>query len=196
MLRRLFGVTKRAEPLVVGIGGVSRSGKTTLANALLGLLPRETTHIIHLDRYFSLDAIMQRQAETHTPFQNWEEPHALDLAAFSADLTKLVATAAAQTRSSSPRPIVIAEGFLLFAEPLVRRFDRSVFLWCDEATAKRRRFETKRVPEGYFEAMIWPYHLQHNKHLPGWKETGEPLGDILVLDGTREATEQMARKTL
>jgi len=133
-----------------------------------------------------------------------EEPAAIDWAAFKCEVAQTMdqATTAAMATKSQQRPLVIVEGFLLYAEPLFRTFDRAVFLLADRQTCRKRRLETKPVPPRYFDELLWPCFVQYNRHLLAWKEAGpanNPLGDILVLntcDGVSQQQQQQLAETV
>jgi uridine kinase len=105
--------------IVIGIAGASRSGKTTLAKAIVQRLQMvdgiEGVAVVGLDSYFIKPADMAKvRVEVNNEFwyveDDWEQPSSLNFDRFIEDIE--------QSKRSSP--IVIAEGFLLLAEPRVR----------------------------------------------------------------------------
>ena len=172
-------------PLFVSIAGPSRSGKTTLATGLCekwGI----SGQWVSQDTFFEDDKAMMEAYMTGAPWGNWEVPEVIDWdkfrAAIDAGLCKVPALGS--------RPVVIAEGFLIYTPPLVHRFDKAIFVWCDKATCEERRHGTTNVPATYFDDYIWPYFVRYNHYLAQWKRAGAKStelaqlgGDLLVLDG-------------
>ena len=81
------------------------------------------------------------------------------------DLQKLLATAAAEASASGQARLIIAEGFLLFADPdLETWFDLRIFVKIDRETCYARRLATKKAGlvgdkfERDFDRNIWPSH--------------------------------------
>ena len=58
--------------------------------------------------------------------------------------------------------------------------------------------ETKRVPEDYYENLVWPNYLRNNYHLAKMKQNKDKMlgKDILVLDSTKESPEIMCQKAI
>ena len=96
------------------------------------------------------------------------------------------------------KKFILVEGFLLFKQPLFYKFDKSIFIWISKEEAKKRRMETKPVPEEYYEDLVWPNFLRNNHHLAKMKLNRDKMlgGDILVLDSTKETEEEMSKKAI
>ncbi|TPX57795.1 hypothetical protein PhCBS80983_g03573 [Powellomyces hirtus] len=149
-------------PILVGIGGVSCSGKSTLTDRLAKVLP---VHVIYQDKFF--------KKSDHIPVidgvQDWDSPDSMDMEAFAARLREVHkrGSAKASTRNepgyndpspptdispkvisklqsqwaASPRlPIYLIDGFLLYAsEAIFQQLDIKVFVTAQYGTLEARR---------------------------------------------------------
>uniref|UniRef100_A0A8C4QT25 Nicotinamide riboside kinase 2 n=1 Tax=Eptatretus burgeri TaxID=7764 RepID=A0A8C4QT25_EPTBU len=116
--------------LVVGIGGVTNGGKTTLAQRLLSAFPR--CRIIHQDTFFK----PQEQVTIgEDGFCQYDVLNALDMDAMVNEIQRWMNT------EDMERPrLLIVEGFLLYTYlPLVTVFDRRYFIQVPYEESKRRR---------------------------------------------------------
>ena len=89
---------KAKRPTVIGISGCSRSGKSTLANALAEAFG-EHTAVICQDRFASARLMAQQES-------GWESSHSIEHARFHA--------AVVEAMRSSRHKFVVVEGFRAF----------------------------------------------------------------------------------
>lgn len=184
-------------PFVVGIGGGTASGKTTLA---WRVAERVGAALIAHDRYYH-DA-----PEPHRV--NFDHPEALDTTRLVADLDRLRAgepielpvyefathRRAARTDRLEPQPIVVVEGILVLADDRLRaRFDltAAVIAPADVRLIRRARrdvAERGRTVEGVFEQYLGQVRPMHEH----WVEPWLGRADVL-LDGTGDLEEQVER---
>jgi nicotinamide/nicotinate riboside kinase len=138
--------------MIIGIGGVSRSGKTTLAlrkkAELEALHPGTKAHVIHQDDYVQpVERIPMIRDRT-----DWECPESMDFERLYAAITD----------ARSRYDWVIAEGILIFYDPKVNAlFDERITLHIDRDTFMARRAQETRwgpEPEWYLE-HVWNSHL-------------------------------------
>lgn len=155
--------------LLVGISGVSSSGKTTLARLIRDIFP--STQILHEDDFYKTDVDIPVNSEG---IADWDCLESLNLPAlesalahiknegrlptdlFSKEdknsvgpmnvddevLVELRERAHAANQGRQTLPIIIIDGFLLFSEDMkaIRElFDVKLFLRTDYKTAKHRR---------------------------------------------------------
>ena len=170
----------------IGVCGATRSGKTTLCKSIIKYLKSDEKHIIHLDNFFSLELLYEHN-------NNWEIPEVISWDDLIEDIEN-----PKYTIDFMKRKYILVEGFLLFKQPLCYKFDKSIFIWISKEEAKKRRMETKPVPEEYYEDLVWPNFLRNNHHLAKMKLNREKMlgGDILVLDSTKETEEEMSKKAI
>ncbi len=132
--------------MIIGIGGTSRSGKTSLANALGELLDKSV--VIHQDEF---NAPGLPTIRDHI---DWEIPEAVDYAGIIDAIKKY----------SDQFENIIVEGILIFAnEALNSMFNRRILLILDEQTFLKRKNNDLRwgqEPEWYVQ-HIWDSHLKY-----------------------------------
>jgi uridine kinase len=169
-----------AKPLFIAIAGGTGSGKTTLAQRIAEALPGGVVIIEH-DWYY--------RDRSHVPPNerlglNYDEPAALENELLARDLAALRAGEAVEcplydfathTRSSrtariEPARIVVVEGILLFAVPVLRAaFDLRIFVDTDDDIRLMRRIRRDIVERGrdieaieaQYHATVRPMHLLH-----------------------------------
>ena len=168
----------------VGICGATRSGKSTLSRKLAKLLSVDEKKLIHLDRYFSKELVAKYK-------RNWEIPEVLKWDALTNDINDKQRIINYQNNS-----FIIAEGLLLFKEPLFHNFDKSIFIWISKEECKKRRMATKPKTEEYFQNILWANYIKNNYQLAKYKKDKDLKfgGDILVLDSTKETPDEIAEK--
>ena len=174
------------KPCYIGVCGATRSGKTTLCKNIIKYLNSDEKHIIHLDDFFSLELLYEHK-------NNWEIPEVIEWDYLIEDIENIK-----YTINYNKQKFVLVEGFLLFKQPLCYKFNKSIFIWISKEEAKKRRMETKPVPDDYYENLVWPNYLKNNYHLAQMKINKEKMlgKDILVLDSTKETMEEMTQKAI
>ena len=174
------------KPCYIGVCGATRTGKTTLCKNIIKYLNSDEKHIIHLDDFFSLELLYEHK-------NNWEIPEVIEWGYLLEDIENIK-----YTINYNKQKFVLVEGFLLFKQPLCYKFNKSIFIWISKEEAKKRRMETKPVPDDYYENLVWPNYLKNNYHLAKMKINREKMlgKDILVLDSTKETMEEMSQKAI
>ncbi|NP_001362398.1 nicotinamide riboside kinase 2 isoform X2 [Pongo pygmaeus] len=140
--------------LIVGIGGMTNGGKTTLTNSLLRALPN--CCVIHQDDFFKPQ---DQIAVGEDGFKQWDVLESLDMEAMldtvQAWLSSPQKFARAHGVSVQPEAsdthILLLEGFLLYSyKPLVDLYSRRYFLTVPYEECKWRRSLPGRheVPRG------------------------------------------------
>jgi len=143
--------------LMIGIGGVSRAGKTELANFLCEKFQTIGFRAvsIHQDEYaFS---------ESNIPKVNdridWETPDSINSFKY---------LSAIQKEKQKGADVIIAEGFLNFHDlKLVNLFDKKVFLEIRRSTFEKRKAKDSRwetEPSWYID-HIWESYEQYGKSI-------------------------------
>lgn len=141
--------------MIIGIGGCSRSGKTTLAEIIKNHFPENEAIILNQDDYvFPENEIPKINGHT-----DWECPQSMDFERLKAEIAK------AETMFKN----VIVEGILVFHDPeLNEQFDKKIFIDIDKESFihfKNMDLRWGKEPEWYVE-HIWEsfqkYGLPHN----------------------------------
>ena len=187
---------KRKTPLAIGIAGGTGSGKTTIANVILGRVG--TQHIAYLphDAYYKdLKDLPVAQRE----IINFDHPDSLDTGLLIEHIKKLkqwqpidlpVYDFKTHTRTSrslvvQPQSVIIIEGILIFAEQRLRQqFDVKIFVDTDPDIRFIRRLQrdisergrtTESVIEQY-QNTVRPMHLE-------FVEPSKRYADVIIPEG-------------
>ncbi len=138
--------------LSIGIGGVSRAGKTTLSNYIKSLYPKKSIFLIEMDRFVKNEADIPK-IRNHT---DWEHPISVDFKRLKEALKKALNT----------YDIVITEGILIFySEELNQLFDKRIFINVPKTVFYKRRKKEKRwgaEPDWYLD-YVWESYLKYGK---------------------------------
>lgn len=138
--------------LSIGIGGVSRAGKTTLSNYIQSLYPSKSTILIEMDDFVKNESDIPK-VRNHI---DWEHPVSIDFERLKTALNKALAT----------YDIVITEGILIFySKEINKLFDKRIFINVPKSIFKKRRLDDKRwgtEPEWYFD-YVWESYLKYGR---------------------------------
>lgn len=187
---------KNANPLVIGIAGGTGSGKTTVANVIVGRvganhitylphdayykdlsdLPPNQRAIINFDHPDSLDTPLLIQHILH--LRNWEAIRlpVYDFKTHSRTLLTILV---------EPKPVILVEGILIFAESELRKlFDVKIFVDTDADIRFIRRLQrdiqergrsTETVIQQYL-TTVRPMHLE-------FVEPSKRYADVIIPEG-------------
>jgi nicotinamide/nicotinate riboside kinase len=153
--------------MIIGIGGVSMSGKSSLARDIKAQYTRKEVSILCQDDYIMpLNNMPLIEGKT-----DWENPASIDFDEF-------IASVVARDIEGD---IVIAEGLFAFHDKSLNNlYDKKIFIEIPEPVFYERKKHDKRweiEPEWYIQ-HIWPSYLKYGI-LP------EDQKDILKFDGTK-----------
>ncbi|NXJ42217.1 NRK2 kinase, partial [Ciconia maguari] len=180
---------------IIGIGGVTNGGKTTLTNRIIKALPN--CCVVHQDDFFK----PQDQIEVgEDGFKQWDVLDSLDMEAMVSTVRAWIENPVKFARShrvnvmpDSKEPaskgihILVIEGFLLYNyKPLIDLFDIHYYLAVPYDECKRRsstRNYTVPDPPGLFDGHVWPMYLKHRK------EMEDSSVDVVYLDGLKSRDE-------
>ncbi len=154
--------------MIIGIGGVSNAGKSTLARKIRNLFPERKTTILCQD-----DFVKPHYELPHIGNHiDWELPETIDFQYYYNRI--LIAS-----RNSD---LVIAEGLFAFYNPALNRlYDKKIFITISKETfykRKKRDVRWGKEPHWYID-HIWESYLKY-----GTIEEG--LDDVLYLSGEKE----------
>jgi uridine kinase len=172
---------------VIGIAGGTGSGKTTFTQRLLEKVDmRSIVHLQHDSYYLGLANMPKHLRKTG----NFDHPASLDTAQLIADLIALkegreidcpvydfaTHTRKPQTLRIAPRPVVLVEGILIFADAKLRKlFDVKVFIDTPDDVRLARRLqrdigtERERTAESVIEQYLSTVRAMHKEFVEGSK---------------------------
>ncbi|XP_061529380.1 nicotinamide riboside kinase 1 isoform X4 [Phycodurus eques] len=182
--------------LIVGVGGMTNGGKSTLSKTLQEKIP--TSCIIAQDSFFKDDSVVPVD---DNGFKQYDTLDALHMDAMmsrvdawrrdpQAFLRETGQTAERMTLSADHVFVLIVEGFLIFNHrPLNELMDKRYFMEIPYDICKDRR--SLRVykppdPPGYFDGHVWPMYLKNRQKIE------HTVVGIVFLDGMKSKEELMA----
>ena len=161
---------------IIGIGGVSRSGKSFLAKQLAARFEKTGRSV----KTFDQDDFVfpERMIPTIRNHLDWERPESIDF-----QKLKL-----AISNARKDYDIVIAEGLMVFSYPDVfRMFNYTIFIKLDrEEFLARKRSDLRwgREPDWYID-HIWEGYLKYGQYPKGYNPNLILDGnDLFDIDGT------------
>ena len=177
----------RSGALVVGLGGVTNGGKTTLCQALHRRFSTDRYDLrvktLHLDEYYRPDDDPRQIYLPKYQHHDWDCLNALDIDRFLRDL-----------RTMCDRcDLLLVEGCLIFNIPSLEgeaAFHLSYYFDLPYEECQQRRADRRYDPpdvDGYFEEHVWPAFLQAKRDI---LTSNRPVG-VKVIDTSKEAFERV-----
>ena len=185
-----------AGPLIIGIGGGSGSGKTTIAHSIVNAIGVGSVALIQQDAYYrdQTDLPLEERAKV-----NYDHPDSMETELLVEHLESLLAGGAidrpaydftvhnrsTETVRVEPRPVVIVEGILVLSEPALRALmGLKVYIDTDADLRIARRWERDIKERGRtFDSVrdqylqtVRPMHLQ-------FVEPSKRYADIVIPEG-------------
>jgi len=186
----------RHSPVIVGVAGGTGSGKTTIAQTIYERVgPEKVAYIAHDAYYHDLSHLSPEERAQ----RNFDHPDSLDTALLVRHLLTLKAgepvqipvydftthTRRPETRLVKPRPVILVEGILIFADRVLHNLmDIKIFVDTDPDIRFIRRLqrdltERGRTVESVIEqylATVRPMHLE-------FVEPSKRYADIIIPEG-------------
>ncbi|KAE8291843.1 Nicotinamide riboside kinase 1 [Larimichthys crocea] len=183
--------------LVVGVGGMTNGGKSTLAMSLHQQIPNSC--IIAQDSYFKDESVVPEDSNGFKQYDTLDALH-MDVMMSDVDLWRRDPESFLKQRDLNPEHIapsvdkevfvLIVEGFLIFNyRPLNELFNKKYYMEIPYEVCKRRRSSrvyTPPDPPGYFDGHVWPMYLKNHQEM----ET--MVSGIVFLDGLKPREELLA----
>jgi uridine kinase len=193
--------TIRQDPhLVVGVAGGSGSGKTTVVRKIVESVGASHVTVLEHDRYYRdrLDLGLEERAAL-----NWDHPDSLETDLMVRHLRELrqgqpidvprydFARYGREQASErvSPRPTIIVEGILIFADPDLRRLmDVKVFVDTDDDIRLIRRLERDTTERGRTVRSVIDQYLGTVKPMHrDFVEPSKRYADVILPQGGHNA---------
>jgi uridine kinase len=189
-------MAERTTPLMIGIAGGTGSGKTTIANVILGRVGTEHIAYIPHDAYYKdLKDLPVAQRD----MINFDHPDSLDTHLLIKHLKKLknwqsielpvydfkTHTRTSRTITVEPQSVIIIEGILVFSEPQLReQFDVKIFVDTDPDIRFIRRLQRDISERGrttdsviqQYQMTVRPMHLE-------FVEPSKRYADVIIPEG-------------
>ncbi|CAF2510017.1 unnamed protein product [Rotaria sp. Silwood2] len=179
--------------LVVGLGGVTSGGKTTMCQFLEDLFSSNKYNLniksLHIDDYFRSNDDPHHIHLDKFNHHDWDCLNALDIDRFIQDFqsTRLICD------------ILLIEGFLIFnivsSSKDDYRYDLAYYFDLPYEECRKRRYERNYDPpdpEGYFEEHVWDAYIKAKK------EAFEQNKDVRleIVDTTKTSFEKIQEKII
>jgi uridine kinase len=182
--------------LIIGIAGGSGSGKTTVVNRMIELLPEDSVSVIAQDSYYWDNGHLSPAEKKKI---NFDHPDSIEWGLLTRHLDQLKAGHAIETPTYSyvecarlketirvePREVTIVEGILIFTNADLRaRFDVKTFVDADDDDRLSRIMKRDIIKRGrdvqevlrHYYSYVKPMHLQ-------FIEPSKRYADIIVPQG-------------
>ena len=183
-------------PVVLGVTGGTGSGKTTVARAILDAVGPKRLAFLAQDSYYRQ---IEWESPEHLARHNFDHPSSIDTELLVAHLQALKRGEAvdapvydfvhhrrsSKTERIEPRPVVLAEGILLLAEPAIRELlDFKIYVDTAADVRLKRRIlrdihergrDLDDILRQYMET-VRPMHLEFVEPSKRWADVIVPEG--------------------
>lgn len=166
--------------LIIGIGGGTGSGKTTVVDQIIANLPQGQVAVISQDSYYKDLSHLTKEDRTKV---NFDHPNAIDFKLLCEHLVELKEgrsilepvysfvehNRTEQTRLIQPTKVLVVEGILILTDPTIRSiFDIKVFVHADSDERLIRRLKRDIAERGRdldevlnrYQTTLKPMHQQ------------------------------------
>lgn len=193
---------------IIGIAGGSGSGKSTFAARLVKEFPESVT-LVSCDNYYLAHDELTLEERRHL---NYDSPEAFEFELMVKQIEALKSGEAIEcpiydftrhTRSGEvmriePRPIIIIDGILIFAEERLRQLmDMKIYVECDadERILRRVRRDTSergRDIDDIIEQYLATVKPMHNAHVEPTKQ----FADIIINGGMNRVALEIVKSKI
>jgi uridine kinase len=146
------GKYQKSKTFFIGIGGISRAGKSTLVKKLCSIYNVQS---IHFDK-FLIAPIEKYDDNIKEIINDWEDPACYNIEKFKEMLSDL------KEETIREKRIFIVEGFLIYSRRDISDIlDCRLLLDVEKEIARDRRKKTKDYPSDYYyDEYIWKGYQQ------------------------------------
>ena len=191
-----MALSSASAPLVIGVAGGTGSGKTTVATVILKRVGAHHIAYVPHDAYYRNFSDLPR---TQKDLINWDHPDSLETELMIEHVRALKAGRAVNlpvydftTHSRSteivhltPQSVILVEGILIFAEPLLRQlFDVKIFVDTDADIRFIRRLQRDIAERGRTAESVIKQYLRTVRpmHLE-FVEPSKRYADVIIPEG-------------
>ena len=190
------GMAKRHPPIVIGIAGGTGSGKTTVANVILDRVGADKIAFLAHDAYYRDLVHLPRDQRDMI---NFDHPDSLETTLFVDHIKELskwqtveipiydftTHTRTENTIRVEPRPVILVEGILIFAEPALRKlFDVKIFVETPADIRFIRRLQRDITERGRtVESVIQQYQTTVRPMHMEFVEPSRRYADVIIPEG-------------
>ena len=187
---------RQQSPLLIGIGGGTGSGKTTVANVILARVGAEHIAFLPHDAYYRDLADLPR---AQRDMVNFDHPDSLETVLLIEHLEALKRwepveipvydfTAHARTDRTTaiaPQPVILVEGILVFAEARLRElFDVKIYVDTPPDIRFIRRLQRDMLERGRtLESVIHQYQTTVRPMHEEFVEPSKRFADVIIPEG-------------
>lgn len=185
------------KPFVIGLTGVSGSGKTAFLNSLVGDFPSEKICLVSQDDYYHP---RNEQQSDEQGVINFDVPEAIDHSALVADIKKLKSGETVKREeytfnnparkpsviTFNPAPIIIIEGIFVLHYPKLQEFiDLKIFIDTKSHLALKRRIIRDQTERGYdLEDVLYRFEQHVMPSYEKYVLPVKPEADIIIPNHT------------
>lgn len=179
--------------LIIGIGGGTGSGKTTVVNKIISENPQGEVAIISQDSYYKDLSHLDYEARTKV---NFDHPNSIDFKLLCKHLAQLRKGESIeqpvysfvehnrtdQTVTTHPKKVVVVEGILILTDPVIRDlFDIKIFVHADSDERLIRRLKRDIAERGRdLEEVLQRYQTTLKPMHQQFIEPTKEFADIII----------------
>lgn len=170
-----FSHFQRGNTFVIGIGGTTNGGKTSLVSRISKHFP--SSECIHMDDYFYPQDKIPFVKELG--YKNYDTVDAINFEKLFVDVVSWIQLKKNTNKTKSPSMLFVEGILVLNHKPLLQIFDLTFYMDISRNECIKRRLKRQYPtpdPVGYFDDCLWPMHLRYHKEL-------EEENDIVRLNG-------------
>ena len=189
-------MAKRSPPLVIGIAGGTGSGKTTIADVVLGRIGAENIAFLAHDAYYrDLTDLPMAQREA----VNFDHPDSLETSLMIEHIEQLKTwdpvdipiydftrhERTDETITVEPHPVILVEGILVFAEPKLREIlDVKIYVETPPDIRFIRRLQRDIQERGRsMDSVIQQYETTVRPMHEEFVESSKRFADVIIPEG-------------